>query len=413
MKCGLLGRKLGHSYSPQIHSHLGNYSYLLFEKEPQELEAFLKESDFAGLNVTIPYKKDVIPFLDELSPVALRMGAVNTIVRKSDGALVGHNTDYFGFSSMVSQSGLCPKGKKCLVLGSGGASNTAVTVLREMGGEVIVVSRTGENNYQNLGRHADASILVNATPVGMYPENSISPVSPEQFPNLEGILDLIYNPARTKLLMDAAERGLIAMNGLWMLVAQAKESAEWFTGEKISDSIISRIHRTLQLQMENIVLIGMPGCGKSTVGELLARKLGKQFVDADAALEEACGRKIADIIPTDGEEVFRRLETDALSVLGKKSGLVIATGGGCVTQEHNYPLLHQNGSIFWLQRSLDALPTDGRPLSQLNSPKKLYQIRKPMYTRFADFTVSNDSTPEMTVSQILAILEGSHENSGT
>ena len=405
MQCGLLGRKLGHSYSPQIHSHLASYEYTLFEKEPEELEAFLKNGGFTGLNVTIPYKKDVIPYLDELSPTAKRLGAVNTIVRREDGSLIGHNTDYFGFCSMVGRSGLTVAGKKVLVLGSGGASNTAVAALEEMGAQVVVISRSGENNYDNLHRHADAAVIVNTTPVGMYPKTGVSPISLERFQKLEGVLDVVYNPARTQLLLDAESRGLIAMNGLWMLVAQAKESAEWFAGMQIPDGKIAKIHGLLRAQMENIILIGMPGCGKTTVGQALATMQGKRFVDADAVLEERVGRKITDIIPTDGEEAFRQMETDTLAELGKQSGLVIATGGGCVTRERNYPLLNQNGTILWLTRELDKLPTHGRPLSQTGKLQQMYAVREPMYRRFADAVIENDGTVEETLAQIRAALE--------
>ena len=404
MKCGLLGRKLGHSYSPQIHALLGNYSYQLFEKEPEEIGDFLKNGDFTGLNVTIPYKKEVIPFLDELSPAAARLGAVNTIVRR-DGKLIGHNTDYFGFRRLVQESGLQVAGKKVLVLGSGGASSTAVAVLQELGAKVTVISRSGENNYENLDRHADAAVIVNTTPVGMYTNTGKSALSLEGFPRLEGVLDAVYNPARTQILLDAERRGLAAVNGLWMLVAQAKESAEWFTGEEIPDSRIAKIHHALRLQMENIILIGMPGCGKTAVGQQLAQKLGKRFVDADESLEASICRKITDIIPNDGEAAFREMESETLAELGKQSGLVIATGGGCVTQPQNYPLLHQNGTIFWLQRELDKLPTDGRPLSQKGTLGKMYETRMPLYLRFADAAISNDGSIAETASAICRKLE--------
>lgn len=405
MQCGLLGRKLGHSYSPQIHGQLASYDYSLFEKEPEELEGFLKNGNFVGLNVTIPYKKDVIPFLDQLSPVARRLGAVNTIVRRGDGSLVGHNTDYFGFRYLVQQSGLDVRGKKVLVLGSGGASNTAVAALQELGARVVIISRSGENNYGNLHLHANASVIVNTTPVGMYPNTGVSPIDLGCFPQLEGVLDVVYNPARTQILLDAENRGLVAMNGLWMLVAQAKESAEWFSGETIPDSRIVQIHAALRAQMENIILVGMPGCGKTTIGRLLARETGKQFVDADEALEARVGRKITDIIPTDGEAAFRCLETETLAELGKQSGFVIATGGGCVTQERNYPLLHQNGTILWLTRALDKLPIEGRPLSQTGKLQQMLATRQPMYRRFADAVIENDGTVEETLAQIRAALE--------
>ena len=405
MKCGLLGEHLPHSYSPQIHGKLGNYSYALFEKTSEELADFLRFGDFDGLNVTIPYKKAVIPYCHALSETAQRLGAVNTIVRRSDGTLLGHNTDYFGFQTMVRESGLNVSGKKVLVLGSGGASNTAVAVMEDMLAVPVVISRTGENNYTNLSKHADAAVIVNCTPVGMYPNTENAPLNIDTFPLLEGVLDVVYNPARTKLLRAAEQRGIIAMNGLLMLVAQAKESAEWFSGVSIDNAVISEIHKQLRRQMENVILIGMPGSGKTTVGKLLAQMTGKQFVDADLFLEEKSGRAIPEIFRTDGEEAFRRLETAVLSQLGKRSGLILATGGGCVTRSENYGLLHQNGTIFCLSRDLNALPTEGRPISQSTNLEELYRIRKPLYQRFADHLVSNNGLPQDTADQILKLWE--------
>lgn len=405
MKCGLLGRKLGHSYSPQIHGLLGDYSYDLFEKEPEQLADFLKNGNFIGINVTIPYKKDVIPYLDELSPAARKIGSVNTIVRRADGSLFGHNSDYFGFVSLVNHSGIPVNGKKVLVLGSGGTSNMVVTALKDLDAEPIVISRSGENNYDNLHLHADASVIVNATPVGMYPNTGVSPIDLSRFPKLEGVLDVIYNPAKTKLLLDAEALGIPHENGLWMLVAQAKEASEYFTGQKLSDAVIERIHHVLSHQMKNIVLIGMPGCGKSTIGALLAEKLNQTFVDADEEIIRLAGKPIPDIFAQDGEDVFRHWETAALENLGKQSALVIATGGGCVTRSRNYPVLHQNGMIVWLERDLSQLPTDGRPLSQANQLEEMYALRKPMYEAFGDIRVSNAGRPEDTVNEILSRLE--------
>ncbi len=405
MICGLLGRKLGHSYSPQIHGYLSDYPYGLFEKEPEELASFLKSGEFTGLNVTIPYKKDVIPYLDHLSDKAKMIGAVNTVVRQKNGTLIGHNTDYFGFLSMLNRSGLQVADKKVLVLGSGGASATVTAVLKEQGADVIVISRSGENHYGNLHLHADAAVIVNTTPVGMYPNTGVSPVDLSLFPNLEGVLDVVYNPARTQLLLDAERQGLVAENGLWMLVAQAKESAEWFTGTKIPDNIIEEIHHVLQRQMENLILIGMPGCGKSTLGRLVAEATGRTFYDVDEQIVDMAGMDIPEIFTHEGETGFRRRETSVLAQLGSQSGLVIATGGGCVTRQENYPLLHQNGRIIWLRRPLDQLPTDGRPLSQAGKLADMYQAREPLYRSFADFTVHNEQTPQNTLNAILR-LEG-------
>lgn len=401
MQCGLLGRKLSHSYSPQIHNRLGNYRYSLFPTEPEDLESFLKNAEFDGINVTIPYKKAVIPYCSELSDIAKRLGAVNTIVKRADGTLIGHNTDYFGFMSMVAQSGLKLSGKKVLVLGSGGASNTAVAVLESLGANTIVISRSGENNYSNLHLHKDAFAIVNTTPVGMYPETDQSPVDLVNFPNLCGVLDVIYNPAKTKLLQQAESLGLTACNGLWMLVAQAKESAEWFTRKAIDNTTIPMIHQQLRQQMENLILIGMPGCGKSTIGKLLAERTGKTFVDADEKIVELANKSIPEIFSQDGEDTFRKIESQAIAQLGKQSGLVIATGGGCVTRIENYPQLHQNGTIIWLQRKISSLPTDGRPLSQAGSLQAMYEVRKPLYESFADIAVKNNATEKEALEAIL------------
>ena len=400
MKCGLLGRKLAHSYSPAIHALLGNYEYNLYEKEPEELEAFLRSSDWDGINVTIPYKQAVIPYLDSLTPIASEVGTVNTIIRR-DGKLIGSNTDYWGFLSMVEKSGLSPAGKKCLVLGSGGASQVVQAVLRSKNANVVVISRSGENNYENLSRHVDASIIVNTTPVGMYPNAGVSPVNLDGFPHLEGVLDLVYNPARTQLLMDAESRGIVAMNGLFMLVAQAKTAAEHFMDTTLSDAKLAEIHHSLRAQMENIILIGMPGCGKSTIGRLLAEKTGKYFVDADTEIENMAQKTIPRMFAEDGEAVFRDYETKVLDALGKRSGLVIATGGGCVTKMRNYPLLHQNGTIFWMQRELDRLVTEGRPLS--TDLAAMYRTRAPLYAQFADHILDNNGTLDDAITAILEV----------
>lgn len=405
LRCGLLGRTLGHSYSPAIHSLLGEYSYSLIEKEPEELGAFLTSGCFDGLNVTIPYKKAVIPYCAALSDTAHAIGAVNTIVRREDGTLWGDNTDAYGFSMMIRASGTQVAGKKVLIFGSGGASLTAQYVLRQLGArEIVVISRRGEHTYETLSRHEDAQIAVNTTPVGMFPETGLAPAGLCRFPKLEAALDVIYNPARTAFLLQAEQLGLTCANGLLMLVAQAKKSSEAFTGRSIPDARIQSITDTLAASMQNIILIGMPGCGKSTVGRQLAKKLNRPFVDADTVLAQEAGLSIPEIFRLEGEEGFRRRETKVLSELGKQSGLVLATGGGCVTREENYPLLHQNGKIFCLQRPLQRLPSAGRPVSLSQGVAEIYRVRKPLYERFADVTIDNNGTVGAAVQQILEVI---------
>ena len=291
LRCGLLGRKLGHSYSPQIHRELSCYEYKLYEKEPEELEAFLKSGTFDGLNVTIPYKKTVMAYLDEISPEAAAIGSVNTIVNRG-GKLTGYNTDAFGFSWLLQKSGVEAADKKALVFGSGGASVTVCHVLKSLGADpVVVISRTGENNYENLDRHLDAKLLINATPLGMYPNNGESPVDLTRFSALDGVLDVVYNPARTALMLQAEQLGIPHASGLSMLVAQAKKACEYFTGNPVPDAEIDRIERLLSRQMENIILIGMPGCGKSTFLKLLRQKLRRKGACRRAQPDVSrCGR---------------------------------------------------------------------------------------------------------------------------
>lgn len=389
LKAGLLGEHLTHSFSPRIHAALADYAYDLYEVAPGDLETFLKTTDLDAFNVTIPYKKSVMPYLAKISPVATKIGAVNTVVRQKDGSLVGHNTDVAGFSDLVTSLGVPLSNKKVVILGSGGASRTAQVVASEAGARaVVVISRSGENNYQNLERHADAEILVNATPVGMYPNNGTTPVSLDAFPRLEAVFDMIYNPAQTKLLQEAQARNIPSRNGLLMLVSQARRAAEFFLDAQIEDDEVARITAQMARETENIVLIGMPGCGKSTLGKLLATKLGKRFVDCDEEIVKKAGRSIPTIFKEDGEEHFRALETEVVAALGKESGLVIATGGGVVTRAHNLPHLGQNGRVVFLDTPPDALPTDGRPLSAAKTPAVLYAERLPLYRAAADVTVA-------------------------
>ena len=404
MRCGLLGEKLGHSYSPVIHAELADYAYKLYEVAPDALAAFLTGGDFDALNVTIPYKKAVIPYCAGLSPIAQKLGSVNVLVRRPDGTLYGDNADAFGFEYLVRHSGVDIAGKKALVLGNGGASATVQAVLAQLGARVTVISRSGEDNYANLGRHADAQVIVNTTPVGMYPNTGVSPSALSRFPALEAALDMVYNPARTEFLLQAEQLGLKRANGLLMLTAQAKKSCEAFLSAPIADERIAAITKSLAAQMQNVVLIGMPGSGKTTIGTRLAAQLGRTFLDADTVLEQKAGMNIPEIFRLEGEDGFRQRETAVLAELGKRSGLVIATGGGCVTRAENYPLLHQNGTIFCLTRDLSRLPISGRPVSQALGAEELYRRRKPLYEKFADAMIDNDRTVEDAVRQILEVL---------
>ena len=398
---GLLGEKLGHSYSPRIHALLAPYEYRLYERAADEVEDFVTNGDWDGLNVTIPYKKTVIPLCAELSDRARRIGSVNTLVRRPDGSIFGDNTDAYGFEKLVRHSGIDVVGKKALVFGTGGASVTVCAVLRELGaGSVTVVSRRGEDNYGNLSRHGDAEIIVNATPVGMYPDNGASSADLRQFPCCRGALDVVYNPARTALMLQAESLGIPCASGLYMLVAQAKGSAELFTGSAIADGAIADIERKLSNEMQNIILVGMPGSGKTSVSARLGTLLNRPVYEADALIEEKAGMTIPEIFARYGEARFRRLETETLSELGKLSGAVISTGGGCVTREENYAPLHQNGRIVWITREVGALAREGRPISLGSDLSELYETRRPMYARFADMTAGNDGAIEETVAHI-------------
>lgn len=389
-KFGLIGERLGHSYSPQIHKLLHENEYGLYELSSGGLADFFSSAGVDGVNVTIPFKKTVMPFCSKLSEEAEKIGSVNTMVREG-GCWTGHNTDYYGFSYMVRESGFSVSGKKAIIFGSGGASLTVRAVLEDMGAsEIVVVSRGGEYNYENLYLHRDAKMVVNATPVGMYPHNMEAPADISVLEGCEIVFDLIYNPARTALLMQAESLGIKGVNGLSMLVAQAKRSAELFLDRAFCDGEIDRVTSELSSRMENIVLVGMPGCGKTTVGKALTGQLSRELYDSDEEIIKEAGMSIPQIFEQHGEEHFRRLETRVIERLGKKSGIIIATGGGCVTRAENYPLLHQNGRIFWIKRDPSLLPDAGRPISQRVGGAELYKMREACYTRFADFETENN-----------------------
>lgn len=402
---GLLGEHLPHSFSPQIHNALGNNDYSLFEVQPEKLEQFMTRHNFSGINVTIPYKKAVIPYLDVLSPEAEKIGAVNTITVR-DGKLYGDNTDYFGFVYMLEKSGISVQGKKTLVLGGGGASATVQTVLRDFGAkEVIVVDLNTENNYDNIYLHFNSEIIVNTTPVGMYPNNLKSLVKLDDFKNLCGVLDVVYNPLKTKLILEAEERNIPCSSGLSMLVAQAKKSHEIFFDTKLDTSVCEKIEKSLQMEMCNIVLVGMAGCGKSTVGMALSKILGKEIVDTDEMVESAENMPIPEIFAEKGEEYFRQCENAAVKLAGKEKCQIIATGGGAVTRPENYKPLKQNGIIVFINRNADLLPSNGRPLSQMHGVKALYEKRMPLYRSFADIEVDGNGTVDEVAERIAKELE--------
>ena len=401
-RCGLIGEKLGHSFSPAIHGKLADYEYKLYELSPGQLGPFLEKKEFDGLNVTIPYKKTVIPYCDELTEAAKSIGSVNTIVKRADGTLLGHNTDYDGIMWLLKNAGAQVQGKKAVVLGTGGASLTVQAALRNLGAaQVVVISRSGEDNYENIARHSDAKILINATPVGMYPKTGVSPVDLDVFTALEGVFDVVYNPAKTQLLLEAEKRGIPCANGLGMLVAQAKAACERFTGQPIDDEKVYTIKAEMERNTRNVMLIGMPGSGKSTVGAALAESLGRRLVDVDERIVELAGCSIPEIFAKDGEEGFRQSEHQALCEVSKESGLVIATGGGVVTRPENLDPMRQNSLIVWLLRDTALLPKDGRPLSQANSLTEMFKVREPLYRAAADCIADNNGSLEDTVKQIL------------
>lgn len=408
---GLLGRKLGHSWSVPIHTALGCEGYRLIELEPEDLPAFLAQSNIGGLNVTIPYKRDVMPYCDVIDEAAQAIGSVNTLVRRADGRLYAFNTDAAGFCWMAERAGISFTGKKTVILGSGGASLTAQAMAKKLGArEVVVVSRSGETNYDNLSRHADADIVVNATPVGMYPRNGEAPVDLTAFPKCTGVLDVIYNPRRTALLLQAEELGIPCSDGLPMLVAQAKAAEEHFFDKAIPNRENERILAQLRQESTNIVLIGMPGCGKTSVGQALAELTGREAIDVDQRIVDRAGCSIPEIFAQSGEAVFRALEREETAEAGKLSGKIILTGGGVVKDPRNYAPLHQNSRIYHLIRDLNVLPTDGRPLSQGTDLSAMWAERAPLYQRFRDTAIQNSGTILETAQ---AIWRDFCENSGT
>ena len=397
---GCIGEHLPHSFSKEIHGQIGGYAYELKELTPEELPAFMAARSFRGINVTIPYKQAVIPFLDEIDETARAIGAVNTVVNRN-GKLYGFNTDLDGLTRLIRRIGLDLSGKKVLIPGTGGTSRTAAFAAEKLGArEIHKISRTGRDGsltYEEALRdHADAEIILNTTPCGMYPEPDAQPLPLEPFHRLEGVADVIYNPLRTRLVLDARSRGIPAEGGLYMLVAQAVRASEHFLDTVYPDDLTDRIYEQILRQKENIVLIGMPGSGKSAVGRILAEKTGRSLADTDQLITEKAGKPIPDIFRENGEPAFRDLETEIIRALSKQGGQIISTGGGAVLRPENVTALRQNGRLFWLDRDPEALvPTDDRPLADTaEKMKQLYRDREPIYRAAADEIIPVTGTPE-------------------
>lgn len=391
MEYGLIGEKLGHSFSREIHQRLGGYDYRLQELTPAQLPAFLEKRDFRGVNVTIPYKQTVIPLLDEVDPKAAAIGAVNTIVNRR-GRLCGYNTDYDGMAALARHAGLTLKNKNVLILGTGGTSRTAMTVAADLGAaEIRRVSRTGRGDAITYEQAADlpVQVLINTTPCGMYPGCDGQPMDLSRFGWLEGVLDAVYNPLRTRLVLQARDNGARGQGGLYMLVAQAAAACRLFLDRPLPDGALDSVYRAIHGQKQNIVLTGMPGSGKSTVGRVLARQLDRELVDTDTEIIRLAKKPIPEIFAQRGERGFRDLESQVIQEVSRRTGLVIATGGGAILREENVRRLRQNGRIYFLDRPAeDILPTDDRPLARdMEAVRQRYAERYPRYTSTADAAV--------------------------
>ena len=415
MQYGLIGRKLAHSFSKEIHESIGDYAYTLKELEPQELDDFMTQRDFKAINVTIPYKEAVMPYLDNISDFAQKIGAVNTIVNR-DGKLYGYNTDCLGLKALIAKAGIELRDSKVLILGTGATSKTAAAVAHDEGAaSVIKVSRNAKEaciTYDEMYTlHSDADVIINTTPCGMYPDCQSSPADIERFFGLKGVIDVIYNPLRTALISSALSKGIRASGGLYMLVAQAVYAAEKFTGKVYDERITDDIYGALRADKENIVLIGMPSSGKSTVGRQLALLTGRKLIDTDDMIVKAHNMEISDIFSAHGEDVFRRWEAESVQQAAANSGYIIATGGGAVLRHENVSALRQNGRIYFLDRALSELvPTSDRPLAQdAEAIKKRYEERYSIYTSTADEIVAVDTIAETIAKRILA----SHTKGGT
>lgn len=409
MKYGLIGERLGHSFSKDIHSRLGGYEYELREIKQDKLDAFMRERDFLGINVTLPYKQRVMPYLDWISEHAKKIGAVNTIINQG-GKLYGYNTDFYGLKSLIMHAGIDPKGKKAAILGSGGTSKTAMAVLEDMNaGEILRVSRGGGDgliSYEMLkSEHKDVEIIINTTPVGMFPDVFGCVLDISEFSALKGVIDVVYNPMNTTIVQSARERGIKAEGGLYMLVGQAAVASELFLNEKGSSNpnIIDEIYRNIKAESENIVLIGMPSSGKSTVGKILAERLGRKFIDTDELITEKIGMSIKSYFEINGEEAFRVIETEVIRDIASEIGAVIATGGGAILKKENISALKYNGNLTFIDRPIEMLcATDSRPLSSdEKSLRDLYERRYEIYLSACDNRVDGSVEAEEVAEKIM------------
>lgn len=396
MQFGLIGEKLRHSYSKEIHNLIADYGYELREVKREELGAFMTERAFSGINVTIPYKKSVMDYLDVISDDARKIGAVNTVVNRG-GKLYGYNTDFYGLKALLIHNGVSVRNKKVLILGGGGTSDTAYNVVTGLNAkEAIKVSRTKKDGfvtYDEAARlHSDADVIINATPVGMYPDDDGVPVNIGLFPSLSAVIDAIYHPLRTNLVSDAENRGIKACGGLYMLVAQAVYAAALFENKKPDENLIDDVYGKILNDKRNIVLIGMPSSGKTTIGKALAARMGKRFADTDELIVGTTGKSIPEIFEEEGEKVFREIEKKVICDIAGNDGTVIATGGGVILDEKNVLALKRNGVIVYLDRKIDNLiATDSRPLSSnVDDLKKLYAKRKPLYEKYSEITIDDN-----------------------